>query len=128
MHCWAAAPQAAPSLAAGASRGVRVEGGRGRGLLQAAGGARQPGGGAQREPQARRRPHSDPGSRALSPILRGGEARERGEVSGAPSGRRAGAAVLGGQGRAGQGPGPLGRLWCAEEGAARSLRRGVPGV
>lgn len=74
-------PQAAPSLAAGASRGVRVEGGRGRGLQRAAGvrgsqgaepsASRGRGGGRTRTQEAVRFPRFSaevrPGSAARSP-------------------------------------------------------------
>lgn len=89
-RCSTAAPQAAPSWAAGASRRLRAQGGRGRGLRQAAGVR----GGQGAEPSAsRRRGAGRTRTREATscpPILRGGEARERGEVSGLAAGVRPG--------------------------------------
>lgn len=90
VRCSTAAPQAAPSWAAGASRRLRAEGGRGRGLRQAAGVR----GGQGAEPSAsRRRGAGRTRTREATscpPILRGGEARERSEVSGPAAGVRPG--------------------------------------
>lgn len=125
-RCSTAAPQAAPSWAAGASRRLRDEGGRGRGLRRAAGVR----GGQGAEPSASRRRGAGftrtREATSCPPILRGGEACERGEVSGLAAGVRPGR--RGRAGRAWPSPGPRGRLACSEEGAARSLRRRAPGV